>query len=99
MSRDPEDAGVLDSDGVPTDPKRLHKYLYAGGDPVNRESVGRARAARSSLERFVDDGLDPGLRAERQFVYTANGRSNAILCDKSSEVVHLRSGGQLTIQV
>jgi RHS repeat-associated protein len=28
VSRDPED-------GDPTDPKTLHKYLYAGGDPVN----------------------------------------------------------------
>ena len=28
MSRDPED-------GTPYDPKSLHKYLYAGGDPVN----------------------------------------------------------------
>jgi RHS repeat-associated protein len=29
LSRDPED-------GTPTDPQSLHKYLYAGGDPVNR---------------------------------------------------------------
>jgi RHS repeat-associated protein len=29
MSRDPED-------GKPWDPRTLHKYLYAGGDPVNR---------------------------------------------------------------
>jgi RHS repeat-associated protein len=29
LSRDPED-------GKPFDPKSLHKYLYAGGDPVNR---------------------------------------------------------------
>ena len=28
LSRDPEA-------GKPTDPKTLHKYLYAGGDPVN----------------------------------------------------------------
>ena len=28
MSRDPED-------GIPTDPVSLHKYIYAGGDPVN----------------------------------------------------------------
>jgi hypothetical protein len=35
MSRDPED-------GKPIDPKTLHKYLYAGGDPVNRfDSSGR----------------------------------------------------------
>ncbi len=29
LSRDPED-------GKPIDPKTLHKYLYAGGDPINR---------------------------------------------------------------
>ena len=29
LSRDPED-------GKPVDPKTLHKYLYAAGDPVNR---------------------------------------------------------------
>jgi RHS repeat-associated protein len=36
MSRDP-------LDGDPTDPQSLHKYLYAGGDPVNRiDPSGRA---------------------------------------------------------
>jgi RHS repeat-associated protein len=35
MSRDPNDPGPLDSGGNPSDPKALHKYLYAGGDPVN----------------------------------------------------------------
>ena len=29
LSRDPEDGKAID-------PKTLHKYLYAGGDPVNR---------------------------------------------------------------
>jgi RHS repeat-associated protein len=31
MSRDPENPDM----GRPNDPKTLHKYLYAGGDPVN----------------------------------------------------------------
>jgi RHS repeat-associated protein len=36
MSRDPED-------GIDTDPKTLHKYNYAGGDPVNAiDPTGRA---------------------------------------------------------
>ena len=36
MSRDPED-------GIPTDPGTLHKYIYAGGDPVNLiDPTGRA---------------------------------------------------------
>ena len=30
LSRDPEDGSV-------TNPSTLHKYLYAGGDPVNAE--------------------------------------------------------------
>lgn len=30
MSRDP-------NGGTPFDPKTLHKYLYAGGDPINAE--------------------------------------------------------------
>jgi len=36
LSRDP-------NDGVPTDPASLHKYMYAGGDPVNAwDPSGRA---------------------------------------------------------
>jgi RHS repeat-associated protein len=35
MSRDQNDPQLIDSDGVPTDPASLHKYLYAGGDPIN----------------------------------------------------------------
>jgi RHS repeat-associated protein len=35
MSRDPENPGSFDSNGNPVDPKTLHKYLYADGDPVN----------------------------------------------------------------
>ena len=38
VNRDPED-------GIPTDPKTLHKYEYAGGDPVNlADPTGRATA-------------------------------------------------------
>ena len=40
LSRDPED-------GKPIDPKTLHKYLYAGGDPVNAtDPSGRAEEAQ-----------------------------------------------------
>jgi len=35
MSRDPNEPGPFDSNGVPTDPANLHKYLYANGDPIN----------------------------------------------------------------
>jgi RHS repeat-associated protein len=44
MSRDPNEPQVIvpaqynpiESNRKPVDPKKLHKYLYAGGDPVNR---------------------------------------------------------------
>jgi RHS repeat-associated protein len=42
LSRDPEDRQPFDSKGEPTDPKELHKYLYADGDPINRlDPTGR----------------------------------------------------------
>jgi len=43
LSRDPED-------GIATDPKTLHKYLYAGGDPANAiDPSGRADAGETGL--------------------------------------------------
>jgi RHS repeat-associated protein len=36
MSRDPNEPQLIDANGTPIDPKTLHKYLYANGDPVNR---------------------------------------------------------------
>ena len=49
MSRDPED-------GKPCDPKTLHKYLYAGGDPVNGiDPRGRADEAEAE-EMFIISG-------------------------------------------
>jgi RHS repeat-associated protein len=35
MSRDPKDPQLVDADGIQVDPKSLHKYLDANGDPVN----------------------------------------------------------------
>jgi len=43
MSRDPED-------GYANDPKTLHKYLYAGGDPANRvDPTGRAELVLEAM--------------------------------------------------
>ena len=44
MSRDPNDPRPRDvTNGKPIDPKDLHKYLYADGDPVNGiDPTGRA---------------------------------------------------------
>jgi RHS repeat-associated protein len=35
MSRDPNEPGLFGSNYYPVDPKSLHKYLYAGGDPID----------------------------------------------------------------
>jgi RHS repeat-associated protein len=56
MSRDPEN-------GKTHDPKTLHKYLYADGDPVNgRDPTGRAdiveeRLLKAELDSAAADGL------------------------------------------
>jgi RHS repeat-associated protein len=42
LSRDPDNPSLFDSNGLPTDPKYLHKYLYANGNPVNaKDPTGR----------------------------------------------------------
>ena len=52
MSRDPED-------GQPFVPKTLHKYLYAGGDPVDAmDPTGRAELFEKAL---LDDAVLPAL--------------------------------------
>ena len=35
LSRDPLDPQPFGPDGYPINPSSLHKYLYAGGDPIN----------------------------------------------------------------
>ena len=46
MSRDPNSPSILDSNYSPTDPKDLHRYLYANGDPINGiDPTGRATMA------------------------------------------------------
>jgi RHS repeat-associated protein len=44
LSRDPNDPRSRDvTNGKPVDPKNLHKYVYANGDPVNGiDPTGRA---------------------------------------------------------
>ena len=46
LSRDPED-------GTPTNPKTLHKYLYAAGDPLNRTDP----SGRAEFEDYVDTAI------------------------------------------
>jgi RHS repeat-associated protein len=53
MSRDPNDPGPRDANGKPIDPKTLHKYLYAGGDPVNWADA----SGRGFIETAEESGL------------------------------------------
>jgi RHS repeat-associated protein len=56
MSRDPED-------GKPTDPKSLHKYLYADGDPVNGlDPTGRADAVEGAYADTIEIAFGHGAR-------------------------------------
>jgi RHS repeat-associated protein len=50
MSKDPNDPQPIDSNGTPVNPKTLHKYLYAGGDPVNAiDPTGKAELFETGL--------------------------------------------------
>lgn len=54
VSRDPEN-------GIVTDPETLHKYVYAGGDPVNlSDPTGRATATLPMPGRTTVRGGDAG---------------------------------------
>jgi len=47
MSRDPNNPGPRDGNGTPVDPKELHKYLYAGGDPIDAfDPTGRVEMTK-----------------------------------------------------
>jgi RHS repeat-associated protein len=57
LSRDPED-------GKPIDPKTLHKYLYAGGDPVNRiDPRGREMFEIALEDTWIETGEDWAVKA------------------------------------
>jgi RHS repeat-associated protein len=50
LSRDPKDSQAIDATGAPVDPQSLHKYLYAGDDPVNRiDPLGREEMFETAL--------------------------------------------------
>ena len=60
LSRDPEDPDM----GRPNDPKTLHKYLYAGGDPVNGlDPSGRGMLEFGSLDALIAEPAVPALTA------------------------------------
>jgi RHS repeat-associated protein len=61
MSRDPKEYKPLDTKRKPIDPKWLHKYLYAGGDPVNIIDP----TGKGLIEMLVEEGEEDtaGLKA------------------------------------
>jgi RHS repeat-associated protein len=68
LSRDP-------LDGDPTDPQSLHKYLYAGGDPVNRiDPSGRGDLAEYLFARKT------GILNTNAYVRLGYGWNNIIKC-------------------
>jgi RHS repeat-associated protein len=53
MSMDPNDPQLMDANRNPIDPRELHKYLYAGGDPVNRvDPSGRGFIEDAQLQNL-----------------------------------------------
>ncbi len=65
MSRDPKDQNLQDKNGVPIDPKRLHKYLYAGGDPVNaKDPTGQDDLVETGNLDFEDENTTAKAAAE-----------------------------------
>jgi len=60
MSRDPKEQSPLDSKRKPIDPGKWHKYLYAGGNPVNMIDP----TGRGFIEDYLIEGEStPGLWA------------------------------------
>ena len=76
LSRDPED-------GHNWDPKSLHKYLYASGDPVNLlDPTGRDPILETGeLEERTLPELEEGLFTVAKFVKTYFGCISFILAD------------------
>jgi RHS repeat-associated protein len=53
MSRDPNSPQPTDASGRPIDPRELHKYLYAGGDPIDLlDPTGRITYTKPSNNIF-----------------------------------------------
>lgn len=69
-------------------------------DPLFTPRLSRSGlSSRFGLDCLIIGGFRSITIAERQLVHTANRCSKSILPDKSSEVVHMRSGKQLPIQL
>lgn len=71
MSRDPED-------GKPIDPKTLHRYLYAGGDPVNAKDPS-GRADEEEEGGFISGVILPVLRNNGVIAFTVISGGTCVL--------------------
>ncbi len=81
MSRDPQDHS-------PTDPNQLHKYLYAGGDPVN----GVDPTGRGSI--LQEGALDYDILLEVPQAVLSYGHAAAeLFCDAAIELANLTQLG------
>jgi RHS repeat-associated protein len=65
MSRDPNEPQLIGPDKMPIDPKKLHKYLYAGGDPINNIDPSGRDLVETGL---IDAGeTEEGVAAYREY--------------------------------
>jgi RHS repeat-associated protein len=85
MSRDPKEFTLLESKNNPVDSRKLHRYLYASGDPVNRiDPRGREDEEEDAeLNRFVQYER-PALKFLQGAIKSAYCMDWAILYDSQS---------------
>jgi RHS repeat-associated protein len=78
MSRDPYEPKLRGPDGTPIDLKKLHRYLYAGADPVNiidpsgqllSETVVKITASVVATTLVTESIIATWLAAEREDVH------------------------------
>jgi RHS repeat-associated protein len=74
LGRDPED-------GINTDPKTLHKYIYAGGDPINfADPSGRAGEAVAPGRPAIGGALGEAVVLTLQIAVAAVAAVDAYAC-------------------
>jgi hypothetical protein len=76
MSRDPKEYKPLRSRSKPFDSKKLHKYLYAGGDPVNMIDP----RGRDALGEEDEEESEPLLSEEVGVRAVGNATERGIFC-------------------
>jgi RHS repeat-associated protein len=87
MSRDPKECKPLESRNKPVDSRKLHKYLYASGDPVNLIDP-RGREDEED-EGFLYTEIGPTTEEIKKFI------AGPVLCAFAIDayLISLRDGG------